>query len=64
MWASDAGMEPGAGGPRRQADYWSDMGAWQFGHPSGTLLPSGEVLVVFYGGTGLTRSARWARVRQ
>lgn len=63
VWASDAGMEPGAGGPRRQADYWSDMGAWQFGHPSGTLLPSGEVLVVFYGGTGLTRSARWARVR-
>ena len=27
------------------------------------LLPDGEVLVVFYGGSGATRSARWARLR-
>ncbi len=63
VWASEAGAEPGSDGPRDQADYWNDMGAWQFGHPRGTLLPSGEVLVVFYGGSGLSRSARWARVR-
>jgi hypothetical protein len=63
VWASDAGTEPGAGGPRAQDDFWNDMGAWQFGHPRGALLPSGEVLVTFYGGSGVTRSARWARLR-
>ena len=63
VWASPAGGEPGAGGPRGQDEFWSDMGAWQFGHPRGVLLPSGEVLVVFYGGTGVTRSARWVRIR-
>ena len=50
--------------PRAQEEYWNDMGAWQFGHPRGALLPSGEVLVVFYGGSGTTRSGRWARVRR
>ncbi len=63
VWASDAGGEPGAGRPRSQDEYWNDMGAWQFGHPRGATLPDGEVLVVFYGGSGATRSARWARVR-
>ncbi len=62
VWASEAGDEPGSGGPRAQEQYWNDMGAWQFGHPRGVVLPSGEVLVVFYGGTGVTRSARWARL--
>jgi hypothetical protein len=63
VWASDAGAEPGAAGPRAQDEYWNDMGAWQFGHPRGALLSSGEVLVTFYGGTGVARSARWARLR-
>jgi len=63
VYRSDAGDEPGSGAPRAQPDYWSDMGAWQFGHPRGARLPDGEVLVVFYGGSGLTRSARWARLR-
>jgi hypothetical protein len=63
VWASDAGDEPGSGEPRAQEEYWNDMGAWQFGHPRGALLTSGEVLVVFYGGSGMTRSGRWARVR-
>ncbi len=63
VWASDAGREPGAGGPRSQDEYWNDMGAWQFGHPRGTPLANGEVLVVFYGGSGMDRSARWARIR-
>jgi hypothetical protein len=62
VWASDAGTEPGAGGPRTQDAYWSDMGAWQFGHPRGVRLPNGEVLVVFYAGSGNARSARWARL--
>jgi hypothetical protein len=63
VWASDAGAEPGTAGPRAQDEYWNDMGAWQFGHPRGALLSSGEVLVTFYGGTGVARSARWARLR-
>ncbi len=63
VWASEAGDEPGSGRSRAQDEYWNDMGAWQFGHPRGVILPSGEVLVVFYGGSGVTRSARWARVR-
>jgi hypothetical protein len=62
VYASDAGSEPGSGRPRVQRDYWNDMGAWQFGHPRGTRLPDGEVLVVFYGGHGSTRSGRWARL--
>jgi len=37
--------------------------AWRFGHPRGALLPTGEVLVVFYGGSGATRSGRWARLQ-
>jgi BNR repeat protein len=63
VWASDAGDEPGSGGPRAQAEFWNDMGAWQFGHPRGAVLPNGDVVVVFYGGSGTTRSGRWARVR-
>jgi hypothetical protein len=63
VYASDAGTEPGAGGPRSQADYWNDMGQWQFGHPRGARLPNGDVLAVFYGGAGVSRSARWARLR-
>jgi hypothetical protein len=62
IYASGAGPEPGTEGPRSQRDYWNDMGAWQFGHPRGVLLPNGEVFVVYYGGTGVTRSARWARL--
>jgi hypothetical protein len=63
VWASDAGEEPGAGRPRSQDEYWNDMGAWQFGHPRGTRLSDREVLVVFYGGSGVSRSARWSRIR-
>jgi hypothetical protein len=63
VWSSAAGGEPGTDRPRSQDEYWNDMGAWQFGHPRGARLPDGEVLVVFYGGSGVTRSARWARLR-
>ena len=57
------GTSPGPVRRRAQEEYWNDMGAWQFGHPRGALLPNGEVLVVFYGGSGSTRSGRWARIR-
>lgn len=63
IYASEAGDEPGSGRPRPQSEFWNDMGAWQFGHPRGARLPDGVVLVVFYGGSGLHRSARWARLR-
>jgi hypothetical protein len=61
-YGSGAGTETAAEGAG-QADYWNAMGAWQFGHPRGTFLPDrGEVFVTFYAGTGVARSARWARV--
>jgi hypothetical protein len=63
VWASDAGQERGADQARTQDEYWNDMGAWQFGHPRGARLSDREALVVFYGGSGLSRSARWARIR-
>lgn len=62
VYSSAAGVEPGSDRPRDQADYWNDMGAWQFGHPSGVVMPDGHVLVAFYAGTGQTRSLRWARL--
>ena len=62
VYASDAGAEPGSHDARAQRDYWNDMGKWQFGHPRGARLPSGDVLVVFYAGHGLARSGRWARL--
>ena len=62
VWSSAEGDEPGAGRPRAQGEYWNDMGAWQFGHPRGARLADGSVVVVFYGGSALARSARWARI--
>ncbi len=63
VWSSDVGDEPGTGSARAQGEYWNDMGAWRFGHPRATVLPSGEVLVVFYGGSDERRSGRWVRLR-
>jgi hypothetical protein len=62
IYASTAGTEQGAAGPREIGDYWVDMGAWRLGHPRGVLLPSGEVFVVYYAGTRETLTARWARL--
>ncbi len=62
VWSSEAGLDAGVGAARSPDEYWNDMGAWQFGHPRGALLPGGEVFLVWYGGTGVTRPARWARV--
>lgn len=63
VWKSPAGDEPGSDRARTQDEFWNDMGAWQFGHPRGARLPDGEVVLTFYGGTGVTRSAHWARLR-
>ncbi|MBI2194249.1 MAG: exo-alpha-sialidase [Planctomycetes bacterium] len=62
VYDSTAGAESGARGPRAQADLWNDMIAWRFGHARGSLLPTGEVFVIFYAGDDLLKSARWARV--
>jgi hypothetical protein len=62
LYESTAAAQAGEGMARSQDEYWNDMGAWTFGHPRGVVLPSGELLVVFYGGEGEARSARWARV--
>ena len=62
VWAAEAGLDAGVGEARSPDEYWNDMGAWQFGHPRGALLPDGEVFLVWYGGSGVTRPARWARV--
>jgi hypothetical protein len=62
VYGSGAGDEPSATGAASELEYWNAMGAWQFGHPRGALVPNGEVFVVFYAGEGATRSARWARV--
>ena len=62
VWSAEAGLDRGVGESRSPGDYWNDMGAWQFGHPVGVALPDGDVLVMFYGGTGATRPARWARI--
>lgn len=62
LYASEAGLDAGVGDARSADEYWNDMGAWQFGHPRGCLLPDGEIFAAWYGGTGTTRPARWARV--
>lgn len=62
VWWAEARLDDAADGPRSVGDYWNDMGAWQFGHPVGVAMPDGGVLVTFYGGTGVTRPARWAHI--
>ena len=62
VWAAEAGVDAGVGVARSPDEYWNDMGAWQFGHPRGVLLPDGEVFLSWYGGSGVTRPARWGRV--
>ena len=62
VYDSTAGTEPGATDAHSQAELWSDMERWRFGHPRAVLLPNGEVYVVFYAGDDHVKSARWARV--
>ena len=62
VYDSTAGTESGAAASRSQAEYWSDMELWRFGHPRAVLLPGGEILVVFYAGDNRVKSARWARI--
>ena len=62
VYHSAEGAESGARGRRSQREMWDDMGAWRFGHPRAVVLPSGEVLVVFYAGDGEFLDVRWARI--
>ena len=62
VYDSTAGTESGAAASRSQAEYWSDMELWRFGHPRAVLLPNGEIMVVFYAGDDRVKSARWARI--
>lgn len=62
VYDSSEGTESGVGLRRSDADLWSDMESWRFGHPRAALLPNGEVFVVWYAGDHEVASARWARV--
>ena len=62
VYDSSQGREAGAGHARSQAELWSDMQNWRFGHPRAALLPTGEVFVVYYAGDDRVKSARWARL--
>ncbi len=41
----------------------ASMGMWNFGLPSATALPDGDVLVVYYAGETGALDVRWARLR-
>jgi len=57
------GREAGTNGESGFAAYWDDMFAWTFGHPAGTVLEDGSVLLAYYAGEDTTcLSPRWARV--
>jgi hypothetical protein len=57
------GAESGMGGRRDFGAYWADMSVWTFGHPWPTLLPDGDVLIIYYAGDSESMGVRWARIR-
>jgi hypothetical protein len=56
------GAESGMGGKRDFGDYWADMSVWTFGHPWPVVLPSGDILVIYYAGDAASLSVHWARI--
>ena len=44
------------------ADYYADMGLWNFGHVEPGLLPDGSVFAAFYAGDAQSLSVRWVRI--
>ena len=62
VYESGAGTEPGARKGRSTKEKFDDMKTWRFGHPRGQLLADGTVVVVFYAGDDIVKSARWARI--
>ena len=40
----------------------ADMDLWNYGLPSATALPNGEVIVVYYAGSSTSMDIRWARL--
>ena len=63
FYEGQSGRESGMDGKRDFGDYWNDMNVWSFGHPEAALLPDGDVLAAFYGGTPGALSMRWARLQ-
>jgi len=63
IYDSKAGTESGVTGSRTQEELWGDMERWRFGHPRAVRLTDEEMLVVYYAGDDLVKSARWARVK-
>ena len=63
VWASDAGTEPGADRPRPRRTSGTTWAPGSSGIHAARSCANGEVLVTFYGGSGVARSARWARLR-
>lgn len=43
------------------ADYYADMGLWNFGHVEPGLLPDGTIFAAFYAGDSQSLSVRWVR---
>ncbi len=58
-----AGVQAGVDGKRVFADYYADMGLWNFGHVEPGLLPDGSVFAAFYAGDAQSLSVRWARIQ-
>lgn len=62
FYDSRVGTEPGMAEKPSHEEFWQDMMAWRFGHPRGTLLPDGSVLVAYYAGDHHATSMHWVRI--
>ena len=58
-----AGAQAGVDGKRDFADYYADMGLWNFGHVEPGRLPDGSVFAAFYAGDAQSLGVRWARIQ-
>jgi hypothetical protein len=65
IYESGYGKQKGLEGESNYAQYWDDMLTnWNFGHPTGTVLNDGTVLLGYYAGRDANcLSVWWARVR-
>ena len=63
FYEHEAGAQAGVDGKRDFADYYADMGLWNFGHVEPGRLPDGSVFAAFYAGDAQSLSVRWARIQ-
>jgi hypothetical protein len=63
LYEHGAGVQAGVDGKRDFADYYADMGLWNFGHVEPGLLPDGSVFAAFYAGDAQSLSVRWVRIQ-